>query len=220
GDGPSRAASARAAVGPWVCAAFSERWLCALPHRRRDAFRVLGTAAAAPGQRRGAQTPLDASAYPALRASGQNPATATPRRGEASHRVWHESGGGRSFGGVWLADQHGVCRKAQFESAPTRSSDATAQCHLVSGRRRGGPALGAVPGLPQLCVIAWRVAPGAHGTKAHPWHGLGQGVAPLYAGDGGRLDGPCVVDARGVALSGAAVAPAADGLRTSGSGAS
>jgi hypothetical protein len=35
-------------------------------------------------------------------------------------------------------------------------------------------------------------------------------------GDGGRLDGPCVVTARGVALSGAAVAPAADGLRTGG----
>ncbi|ETW98857.1 hypothetical protein [Candidatus Entotheonella palauensis] len=35
----------------------------------------------------------------------------------------------------------------------------------------------------------------------------------LAAGDGGGIDGPCVVAARGVALSRAAVAPATDGLK-------
>ena len=42
---------------------------------------------------------------------------------------------------------------------------------------------------------------------------LGQGVAAVHAGDGGGIDRSCVVAARGVDLSGAAVAPAADGLR-------
>ena len=39
-----------------------------------------------------------------------------------------------------------------------------------------------------------------------------QGVAAVHAGDGGGVDRSCLDAARGVALSGAAVAPAADGL--------
>ena len=45
--------------------------------------------------------------------------------------------------------------------------------------------------------------------KPTQWHRLGEAVATLYASEGGRLDGPGVSAARGVALAGSAVAPAA-----------
>ena len=41
---------------------------------------------------------------------------------------------------------------------------------------------------------------------------LGEAVATLYASEGGRFDGPGVGAARGVALAGSTVAPAAEGL--------
>ena len=51
-------------------------------------------------------------------------------------------------------------------------------------------------------------------AEAVPTHGtwLRQGVAALFASDGGRIDRSCLVAQRGVVLSGAAVAPATDGL--------
>ena len=51
------------------------------------------------------------------------------------------------------------------------------------------------------------------GSRSHqrPW--LGQGVAAVYTGDGGGIDRSCLVAQRGAALPGAAVAPAADGLK-------
>ena len=51
------------------------------------------------------------------------------------------------------------------------------------------------------------------GTRSHQRQWLGQGVAAVYTGDGGRIDGSCLVAQRGVVLPGAAVAPAADGLK-------
>ena len=45
---------------------------------------------------------------------------------------------------------------------------------------------------------------------------LGEGVAAVYASDGGGIDRSRVVAERGVALSRAAVAAATDGLRTGG----
>jgi hypothetical protein len=46
-----------------------------------------------------------------------------------------------------------------------------------------------------------------HGT------GSGQGVAAVYAGDGGGSDRPYMDIARGIALSGATMAPTTDGLK-------
>jgi hypothetical protein len=55
-------------------------------------------------------------------------------------------------------------------------------------------------------------APGIGRTEGHqrPW--LGEEVAAVHTGDGGKLDGPRVVAQRGVVLPGAAVAPYVDGL--------
>jgi len=57
-----------------------------------------------------------------------------------------------------------------------------------------------------------QLAPAMSGAGAHPWDGLGQGVAAVYASDGGGTHRSCMDIARGLALSGATVAPTADGL--------
>jgi hypothetical protein len=59
-------------------------------------------------------------------------------------------------------------------------------------------------------VVTWL---GSRRTDCYQWHGLGQGVAAVYTGDGGGLDGSRLVAQRGAAVSRAPVAPAADGLR-------
>jgi hypothetical protein len=45
------------------------------------------------------------------------------------------------------------------------------------------------------------------------WQRLGEGVAAMYASDGGGIDRSRLVTQRGVALSGAAVATTADRLK-------
>jgi len=59
-------------------------------------------------------------------------------------------------------------------------------------------------------VVTWL---GSADTSTHqrPW--LSEGVAAVHPGDGGGLDGPRVVAQRSAVLPGAAVAPAADGLK-------
>ena len=49
--------------------------------------------------------------------------------------------------------------------------------------------------------------------EAYQRQWLGQVVAAVHPGDGGRIDGSCVVAQRGLVLPGAAVAPGADGLK-------
>ena len=102
-----------------------------LSPRHRDAFRALGAAASAPGQRLGAQTTLDATARVALRAGGENPATAAPRGGETPRRLRHESRSGAGLGRLRLADQHGVCGTAQSESAAAGSGAGAPQRDAV-----------------------------------------------------------------------------------------
>src|SRR5215831_19494268 len=72
---------------------------------------------------------------------------------------------------------------------------------------------GVVPGLSQLWTAPCEPAPAIAGSRGGQWHGLGEGVAAVYTGDGGRIDGPYVDAARRAAVSGATVAPAAGGLR-------
>jgi len=43
-------------------------------------------------------------------------------------------------------------------------------------------------------------------------------MAPLYASDGGRVDRSCLDPERGLAVSGAAVAPGSEGVSTPGGG--
>ena len=71
----------------------------------------------------------------------------------------------------------------------------------------------AVPELSQLCPAACELTPAVSGACAQPWHGLGQALAAVYTGDGGGTHGSCVVATRSAAVSGAAVATAADGLK-------
>ena len=51
-------------------------------------------------------------------------------------------------------------------------------------------------------------------ASAHQRHGHGHAVAPLHAGDGSRIDRSCLEPERGLAVSGAAVAPASGGVIT------
>jgi hypothetical protein len=65
--------------------------------------------------------------------------------------------------------------------------------------------------LPHASLRQPRAARLATNGHQRPW--LSEGVAAVYPGDGGGVDGSCVDVERGVTLSGAAVAPAADGLK-------
>ncbi len=75
------------------------------------------------------------------------------------------------------------------------------------------PLLREPPDVPQLCPAPCEPAPAIAGSRGDQWHGLGEGVAAIDTGDGGRSDGPCVDAARRAAVSGATVATAAGGLR-------
>ena len=140
-------------------------------------------------------------------------ATAAHRRGQAPRGVWHESGGGAGLGRLRLADQHGVCREAQSEPASAGRGDWTAQRHARVRAKTAcasnwccSRSITTLSCPMPVCARRWP-------NRSHQWHGLRQGMAAVYASDGGGIDGPCVVAERGVALSGATVAPAADGLR-------
>jgi hypothetical protein len=73
-------------------------------------------------------------------------------------------------------------------------------------------AVGGVSRLLQLCATTRERAPAVGRPHPDQRHGLSQGVAAIYTCDGRRIDQSCVVAARGVALSGAAVAAAAVSL--------
>jgi len=83
----------------------------------------------------------------------------------------------------------------------------------MQGRRRLTPTAGVVPCLLQFRAAPRESAPAVGRADTHQRGGFGAIVAALYPGDGGGADQPCLVAARGVTLSGAAVAPAAGGLR-------
>src|SRR5215510_11102507 len=51
-------------------------------------------------------------------------------------------------------------------------------------------------------------------APAHQGHGLREAMAPLYASDGSRVDRLCLEPERGLAVSGATVAPASGGVST------
>jgi len=104
-------------------------------------------------------------------------------------------------------------RALQPQSASTRRSDWTAYQPAVQGWGGLAATVGTVPCLLQFRIASrqFAAAPGCACGNHGAW--LGQAVAAVYARDGGRLDGPCLVAARGLALSGAAVATTAAGLR-------
>ena len=78
--------------------------------------------------------------------------------------------------------------------------------YALSGRGRLAGSVGGVSRLLQLCATTRQLAPAVGRTHPDQRHGLSQGVAAIYTCDGRRIDRSCVVAARGVALSGAAVA--------------
>jgi hypothetical protein len=63
-----------------------------------------------------------------------------------------------------------------------------------------------------LLAILWLFVM-LHVAGSHPGGRLGQSVAAVYTGDGSGINRPCVVAARGVTLSGAAVAPVTDRVK-------
>src|SRR5690349_15665474 len=97
--------------------------------------------------------------------------------------------------------------------SPVRGVGRAPSQHPVSGRRGFARSTGVVPDVPQLCTAPCEPAPAIAASRGDQWHGLSEGVAAVYTGDGGRIDGPCVDAARSAAVSGATVATAAGGLR-------
>ena len=65
-----------------------------------------------------------------------------------------------------------------------------------------------------LCPIGVVIWLGFAAACPHPWHGLSQVVAAVDTSHSRGIDGSRVVTQRSVALSGATVATAADGLKT------
>jgi hypothetical protein len=59
---------------------------------------------------------------------------------------------------------------------------------------------------PQLLLAPYQPTPAVTAAPADPWDGLGQTVAALYTGDGGRVDRPCLDLAGDAPVPGTAVA--------------
>src|SRR4029434_10625391 len=85
--------------------------------------------------------------------------------------------------------------------------------YALPGRNGLAGSVGLVPCVSQLCLTPCEPAPSPGGAHPHEWNGIGQGMAAVYASDGSRIDGPCVVAQRGAVLPGTAVAAAADSLK-------
>ena len=81
-----------------------------------------------------------------------------------------------------------------------------------SERGRVAPSAIVIPDVSPLLSASRQPPPALVPAGPDQRQGLGQGVVPLYASDGGGLDGSRLVAERGAALSRAPVAPAADGL--------
>jgi IS1 family transposase len=65
-----------------------------------------------------------------------------------------------------------------------------------------------------FCLAPCRFTPATVPAGPDQRYGLGQGMAAVHAGDGGRTHRSCLVVARGAALAGATLAPATDSLKT------
>ena len=118
------------------------------------------------------------------------------------------------LGEMWLDHQYRLCRTAQPRHPPVRGGDRASGQYPVPGRSGLAGSVGAVPRLSQLrvaprqsCASRSLIPEATNGT----W--LGQDVAAVHTGDGGGIDGPCLVAQRGLVLPSAAVAPGADGLK-------
>src|SRR5262245_8546510 len=111
-----------------------------------------------------------------------------------------------------LDHQHRVCREAQPRHPPAGGGNWTPGQYAMPGRSGLEGAVGLVPSVSQLCLTLCEPVPSAGGGNPYEWNGIGQGVATVYASDGSRIDGPCVVAHRGAVLPGTAVASAADSM--------
>jgi hypothetical protein len=101
----------------------------------------------------------------------------------------------------WLSTAH---------PAACRRGGATGQ-HAVQGRRRVAAAAVIMPDVSQRLSAPHPLPPAPPPAPAHPRDGLREAMAPRYASDGSRVDRACLEPERGLAVSGAAVAPASGG---------
>src|SRR5262249_39245185 len=134
-------------------------------------------------------------------------------RRDTPGRLWHAGGRQYSAGSSGLPDQYRVCRKVEPGHPSARGSGRTSGEYAVPRRRRLAASTGAVPHLLQFHIAPCELTPALAAVGAHHRYRLGQDVAAVYAGDGSGIDCPRLDTERSVAVSGPAVAPAADGLR-------
>jgi hypothetical protein len=211
GVAPTGGAAGARGGGARLCTAVSARWPQGLRHGPSDPFWSVDAARTAPGERPKTSAAVDSAAGAALRARGDGVPAPPPRGGHAPRGVRHPPGPRAGLSGLGVDAQHGVCGAAQPRHPPARRGPrAPGQPPLpgASGLARSG---GLVPGVSPCRVPPGQFTPGTRRTAGHERQGLRQGVAAVDPGDGGGLDRARMVSQRGVTLSGATVAPAADG---------
>ena len=115
-----------------------------------------------------------------------------------------------------LADPHRLCGAAESGHASACGGGGPSCQYVVQGRGGLAAAAGVVSKLSQLLSASCQLTPAVAAAGAHQRHGLREALAPLYASDGGRVDRSCLDPERGLAVSGAAMAPASGGMSSAG----
>jgi hypothetical protein len=128
----------------------------------------------------------------------------------ADDRLVVLAGGG--LGGL-SEDVGRTAAPADMTTAPSRGDRPALPLRCKSTRGHAGCGITRCYPWVSMLILA-RMPP----APAHPRHGLREALAPLYAGDGSRVDRSCLDSERGLAVSGAAVAPASGGMSRQGSG--
>src|SRR5215468_7696944 len=184
----------------------------ALRYGTAHAFWFLEATRTAPGQRAQAEAAVDAPPRAPLCPDCEIVSAPTYRRRPAPRGLRHPAGHRAGLSGLWLEHEYRLCRATQPRYPPAGRGDRTPGQHAVSGRSELAGSACLIPGLSQLRLAPREPSPTVAGARSHERSWLGQGVAAVYTGHGGGIDGPCVVAQRGIVLPSAAVAPAADGL--------
>src|SRR5881628_1058733 len=115
---------------------------------------------------------------------------------------------------MWVEDQHSVYRTPQPRPPPACGGHRASGRHALQGRRRVATSAVLIPDVSQLLSAPYQLTPAPPPVPAHQRDGLRETMAPLYASDGSRVDRACLDPARGLAVSGAAVATASGGVST------
>src|SRR5205823_2240767 len=190
-DGAVRGPPHGTGLSARLCPAVSHRRVSGVYDGRADPLWALGAATAPAGARPSTHAALDATAWAALCASGEDGAAPASGPREPPRGVWLPGGRQSHPGPPGLAHQHGI-RGADQPRYPSacRRGRATGQ-HALQGRGWVAPTAGLVSHVLQFLLAPCLLASAAAAAGSDQWHGLRQAVAALYTSDGGRIDRAC-----------------------------